>query len=575
MEERLPFRMPFRVENPTRWILAKIDWVAAAALLVLYAYGVFLMLSGEPRQWVDLITDDGYYYLGVVRGIVEQGSSSFSPPFETNGYQPLWVLLLSASAFVFGTSDTSLALQMVTLCYGFVAAFALASRRKFGFAFPAIATAAVFSGVTLEGMETVMMPVFIFGFFYGRSWRAKGIFSTLIFLTRLDALALVVARDAYFFLFRRERDLRHYLVLVPAAAAYFAVNYWIFGVPVPVSGLAKAVGNVPGENLGIVYLHAEAMQVPLLLLAAAAAFSALVTRRLDIRFKDEIVILAGSLAVICAYYALRSGWALWPWYYWPEMMIFFYAVMGGVLLLSENSASTSSVEPARYWAPVGAMLAVFAYALLPAKDFALTVLHHGPFAVPGASATFGEKNLELAELVRAKGFPEGTFFAMGDRAGSFGFFLGRRYRFLQTEGLVGPYSYYESMKNGQGESFLARHGVQYLVAERDRFFEDAEHIGVVEPVQPFSSRAGQYLVCFRKGDVVADQSYFRNGVYSKRYVFDFTKRAACPAPIAARFEELRNSNGKLRKFMLYSEYKPDDTWLARALGKFVPIPFAH
>lgn len=75
--------------------------------------------------------------------------------------------------------------------------------------------------------------------------------------------------------------------------------------------------------------------------------------------------------------------------------------------------------------------------------------------------------------------------------------------------------------------------------------------------------------------MVADQSYLRCGVYSKRYVFDFTKRAPCPEPISGRFEELRNSYGQLRKFMLYLEYKPNDTWPARALGKFVPSPYAQ
>jgi hypothetical protein len=560
--------MFLRNENPVEWIFQKIDALAVIALAALYGYGVFLILSGEPKVWVDLITDDGYYYLGVVRGLVEDGSSSFLPPFETNGYQPLWVLLLVASAFVFGTSDASLALQMYSMCYGFIALFAAMSKRMFGFAFPAIASAGAFYGATLEGMETAMIPVFVLGLFHSRSWPAKGLFSSLIFLTRLDALALVIARDAYFFIFRRDRDLRHYLILVPVAAAYFALNHFIFGVPVPVSGLAKAVGSVTGENLGLIYLHVEHLAAPALLMLSVIAFSAVVKGRMEIPFKDELIILLVTLAVVCAYYSLRSGWLTWPWYFWPQMMLFFYATTSGALLLLEQQES-SGTEPARYFIAAAATVAFFSYAMVPAKEYALSVLHHGPLWVE-REASFAEKNLELVELIKSRGFPEGTFFAMGDRAGSFGFFLGRRYNFIQTEGLVGPYSYYESMKSGNGEKFLVRHGVNYLIAERDRFFEEGEIIGVVEPVQPLSSRFGQYLTCFRKSEVVVDQTYLRNSVSSKRYLLDFSRRTACPASMVSHFEELRRSYGQLRKFMLYSEYRSGDGWTAQGLNRAIP-----
>lgn len=556
--------MPLRTAQPTlgwpladttQWALEKLDWLAVAALLALYAYGAGVILTGQPRDWVDLITDDGYYYLGVVRGIVEEGSSSFLPPFETNGYQPLWALLLSASAFVFGTSDRSLALQLYSLCYAFVAAFAWMSRRRFGFAFPAIASAAVFSGVTLEGMETVMMPVFILGLFYSKTWPARGIFASLIFLTRLDALALVVARDAYRLVFKRDWDFRHYGILVPVVLAYFGINYLGFGTPVPVSGLAKSLGQAAGENLGLVYLHLENLASTLLLLAAVLAFSAVTRRRVVLPFRDEILILLAALGVICGYYALRSGWLLWPWYYWPQMMLFFYAVLGGVRLLRENAASMPA-RAARTWLAATVMVALFVYALLPAAHFAVAVLHQGPIREGPRAESFGRKNVDLAQFVRSGGFPAGTFFAMGDRAGSFGFFLGRGHNFIQTEGLVGPYAYYDSMKKGEAERFLAAHGIDYLVAERDRFFEDGEIIGVVEPVQPLSSRFGQYLVCFRNSGIVLDQSYVRHGVQSKRYLFDFSTRTSCPQSMVHQFEALRQSYGQLRRFMLFSEYGP-------------------
>ena len=554
---------------PARWLLQRLDWLAIAAFLVLFAYGAVLLVLGNTRDWLDLVTDDGYYYLGVVRGIVEAGSSSFLPPYETNGYQPLWTLLLVATASVFGTSERALVMQMFATSFAFVALFAWMSRRRFGFAFPAIASAAVFSGATLEGMETAMLPVFVLGFFHSRSWLAGGAFSALLFLTRLDALALVVARDAYRLVFRRQVDLRHYLVLAPVVAGYFAFNHFAFGTPVPVSGLAKSVGNVTGENIGMFYLHGKALASSLLLLATVLALAA--TRRMQLPFREEISILLVALVVSCAYYALRSGWLPWPWYYWAEMMVFYYVTLGGALLLADKDKPVVA-SAATHAVLVTCTVLAFAYALLPAVRFSSALLSRGPLAPGRVADSFAVRNLELAELVRARKLPEGTFFAMGDRGGSFGFLLGRRYRFLHTEGLVGPYAYYASMRKGEGEQFLAQAGVEYLVAERDRFLEEGDLIGVVEPVQPLSSRTGQYLLCFPKDAIVIDQSYFRYGAYSQRYVFDFARRTACPADMVARFEGLRGSYGQLRKFTLHTEYTPARNWITRTLDRVLALP---
>lgn len=553
------------VESPARWIGERIDWLAIASLAALYAYGSYLIVFGEPMDWVSLIVDDAYYYLGIVRGLVVEGSSSFLPPFATNGYQPLWTWLLAASALVFGTSEKSLALQVYTACYAAIGVFAWMSKRRFGFAFPAIASAAVFSGATLEGMETAMLPALTLSYFYSRTWAGRGLASALLFLTRLDALALVVARDAYFILARRKIDLRHYLVLVPVAGAYFAFNYVAFGVAVPVSGLAKSIGSVAGENLSVISLHVDNLKTTGYLFLSVAMLSLAAQGKVRFAFRDEIVILLMALLAVCGYYTLRSGWAQWAWYYWPQTMLFFYVAMSAVLLLSK-SEEDGGHRSARYLVAAATVLVAFAYALGPAVRYSRMVFHSTPLS-GHRFGNFAEKNVELARMIRSGGYPRGTFFAMGDVAASFGFFLGREYRFIQTEGLVGPYAYYQSMKAGEGAAFLARHGVQFLIAERERFFEEGDLIGVVEPAQPLSSRFGQYLVCFRRGEVVLDQSYLSwSSVYTQRYVFDFSKRTACPASMVSEFRTLQQSYGRLKGFMLNSEHT-HDTWLYEAVHK--------
>lgn len=81
------------------------------------------------------------------------------------------------------------------------------------------------------------------------------------------------------------------------------------------------------------------------------------------------------------------------------------------------------------------------------------------------------------------------------------------------------------------------------------------------------------MVCFSKRDVLLDQTYYSwNNAYSLRYVFDFSRRTACPPAMMSRFEQLRRSYGELRKFSLYSEYKSADGWLLQALDRLVPHP---
>lgn len=544
---------------PARYFRS-LDYLSSLAILCLYLLGAWLIGANPAASWVDLITDDAYYYLGIVRSIVEAGSSSFLPPYETNGYQPLWVMVLTASAFVFGTSEKSLAIQMYTISFAFVGIFAYLSKRNYGLAFPAILSATVFSFVTLEGMETAMMAVYVLAFFEAKSWKSRGIFSSLIFLTRLDALALVAARDCYLFLRKKERDFKHYLILTPIVVIYAFVNYYSFGSFVPVSGLAKSVGNIPGENfLSIFFSYAPQLKVPIAILIAILISSALLTRNTTIKFKDELIALFISLLIITGYYGTLSGWPLWPWYHWPAMMLFFYVVTEAAYHLSQFDVSHLGENRTLTYVAFLTFFALFCYSAIPAVAFSRAIVGK-VLRSKNPIQSFGVKNLELVSYIKESKFPRGTFFAMGDRAGSFGFFLGRNYRFLHTEGLVGPYEYYKYLKNDIGEEFLRSQKIDYLVAERDNFFETKEIIGVAEPIQGLSSHFGPYLLCFDRKSIILDQTWmenkaWRDEVTNKRYLIKFSGKVACPADMIYRFKNLRDSYGALRRFTLPSEYE--------------------
>jgi hypothetical protein len=541
-----------------RWrLILRLDLLALGVLTLVLATSLWAIANLRAYQWVDLLWDDAYYYLGVARGIVERGQSSFLPPFETNGYQPLWLALITLTGFVFGTSTTALVAETYILCAAFTLAFAFVSRRAYGAAFPAIAVTLVFPVVMTVGMETTMIPALFILFMQAKGWRARGTLGTLLALARLDAACVILMRDLYTFATTRKVDLRHYMILVPAAAAYALFNQVMFGSPVPVSGLAKAIGAAPGENLStMIRLYAIGFQGTGLLLACALVAGALAKRRILPTYRREIVVAMASLACCVGYYGVASGWPIWPWYRWPILMINFY-------LLQELVAAAKAIDFGairRNWRSLGALAAAAAtvavawgvgdssYAAWRYADWRSRIVEGNTnYRFPAAS--FGQRNLVLVDWLKHRGVEPGAFFAMGDRAGSFGFFMGQDYRFIHTEGLVGPAAYVHAMKEGRAREFVDALPIDYWIADRGRYMEEGDIIGVMEPVQGLSSRVGPYLVCFTRGSILMSERY-RQGDWQQRLLIDATGRTPCPAAMEQRFERMRARYGAAANFSL-------------------------
>jgi hypothetical protein len=526
-----------------------LDASSFGALLFLFLSGMFLFIAKDPTVWVNLVFDDAYYYLGIVRGLLDGRGSSFMPPFETNGYQPLWLIILWASAKVFGTSDQSLIIQIFSLSFLSVLLFGIVSKIRYGYFFPAIACAISFSFVTLFGLETTLLPLLFVTFMSTQHWVKKGVLGSVIFLTRLDALSVVIARDAYS-LFKKEKvDLRHYLIVLPAITTYFVINYLLFKTPIPVSGLSKSVGDVFGENTAVGLSYLNALKSTIVLFAAVLAFLAINRQGISFKFKKELSILTMALCICAAYYIFKSGWPIWQWYVWPVFLLTYYLCMESVILLKSHSPVVLS---ARFVTSSLLILAALAYVFTPGirlVDDRVMSFTDTLKSIPRPES-FGKRNLELVDFIK-KTMPKGTFFAMGDRAGSFGFFLGNDFKFMHTEGLVGPYEYYQAMKKDQGEAFIDKLPIDYIIADREKYLEDDAVIGIAEPVQGLSSHSGPYLMCFHKSGIVLDQSYGVN----RRYLIAYRSKTPCPATLTASFLKLRNQYEGLSKFSLPSKYE--------------------
>ncbi len=540
----------------TSRLLLSADVLAVIAMVMIFSINIWLITETTPRIWVNLIADDGYYYLGIVRNLVEHRVSSFLPPYETNGYQPLWTVLLSVTASLFGTEKERLMLECYGLSVVFIVIFVVLSKIKYGSAFPAIVVSIWYQGVTLLGMETVAIPATSILFFTSKTWVGRGVFGSILFLERLDALSLVVARDIYFLVTRREIDPRPYLIIVPVIAVYCALNVQLFGTPLPVSGLIKSLHSVILENwsVSIQYISQSMRAVFILAIFLLISVIAPVPFR-KLKFVSEIIVCAIATALCALYYGVNSGWPLWAWYFWGPLLLAYY------VLLESVEVSIGYIELGR---PLTAGLVNGAILLIIGLTGGLTYVSSTVRLVNQARnllpipQSYKQANLDLADWVKQSKIPPGTMLAMGDRAGSFGFFLGDDYSFLHTEGLVGPLAYYSAMKNDQAIEFINQANIKYWIADREAFLEAGDILGVVEPVQGLSMHRGPYMICFNKSAIVRDMSYIigdalANEGHEHRLVFDMEGRVACPAGLQEQFVQLRDRYSGLRDMSLPQE----------------------
>lgn len=483
-----------------------------AIVLIVTLASAALTIAAPPYVWVDTLFDDAYYYLGVARHISLGDGSRFTFPLETNGYQPLWLLILTVLSLLVGADRALLAASTHLAILSVVLAFIFISWRQDGRAWPAALTSICFPMVILQGMETVLIPPLALLYFRSDGWKRGGL-ASLIFLSRLDALGLVLGRELYELAVSRRFDFRANAVLVTTMLLYAAVNLYLFGIPVPVSGLAKSLGNVTGENWPTgVRLVLGAAPV---LLTLALAWTA------QRRFRNPLPIFAAAFALVCSaiYYGVFSGWPTWNWYLWPAALLFYF-----VLIELIHCDAALQRNAAAIW------LAVM---FIPGPYFCFERL----MPPQAGNLSWGQANASMAAMINSSPAATATF-AMGDRAGSFGYLLADRFRVIQTEGLVGNVAYLDALKHNGGVRFLDAARTDYFVSDRDRYWVDQGTLAIPEPIQGLSARTGVMLICF---PVDAEIRGFQ--LRPERKLFRYAQRVTCPAPTVRLFNRLMQQYG--------------------------------
>jgi hypothetical protein len=517
-------------------ILSVAPWSIVAFIIIGQIYAVLLTLIAGPSSWVDFLQDDAYYYLAIARNISQNGLSAFSLPTETNGYQPLWLVILSLIAKTVASDRILLVAATHLLSLASIVSFLFLSRRHYGVAWPAATAVLLFPNIMTAGMETILIPPLAILYLRSTSPQMRGLFASLLFLTRLDALAFVAGRVFYELLTHRRVCWSEHIPLVITIACYFGVNLALFGTPVPVSGLAKAIGNVPGENLPTSVRFLRRVVPSLIALMPLIALR--ISRSYSFRNPEAVAASLAATVVSALYYGLFSGWPLWSWYLWPVMLVVYFTLL-------ELSGVRHRLPPA--WALPSKVWKVISVTLISTHMLAAVWVYHARFGpireyVDGrseGSISYGQDNVHVANALNKRvGLSERI--AMGDRAGSLGYFLDERIALLQLEGLVGSYEQIRQMRADRTLSYIGEFKPDWLIVDRDEplMLIDGQVV-IEEPLQGLSVHKGSFALCYPAQARLPLGSL--GSRRDQRYIFWFDQKEACSPAAQAWFEQWRST----------------------------------
>jgi hypothetical protein len=505
---------------------------------VVVALGWLIFTVHAPvRRLGASFDDDAYYYFGVARNLAHGLGSSFNGIDATNGYHPLWLLVLTP---IWKLASGRSALVLVRVLSGvlFCVSLYLLAKISLGLQRPAslvIGAAPVFLAAaagpahSFSGMEsTVLVPcvlaiLLVFVRTGGLSrervtprvaW-GLGALLALTCLARLDAVFLVaiVVLFVLWQLRHTGQELVQYALglMLPTTVtliAYALLNELWFGTATPVSGQAKALGAnglnwkpLQGFLKSPVFLgHSCWLGLAVLVTVPLALASTRRSKSVGARGLARgvaVVLVAEGLMVL--YYTLTLAYPLGSWYFASTEIVF----AGSVAALLDSAPIAVRV-PSKVLARAAAVLLVVAVLVVAGNLYRLD--RKGAHA-----AVWMQDEVTLANQLNQT-LPRDAVVAMGNRAGVLSYYLKRP--IVQTEGLVNSTEYLEALRHGDIGKFLnSRHVSIYVRSEFDQG-TPASTPGCTRFMEPFVTTGAKAPIVVCADDLIvekrlADGSYER------------------------------------------------------------------
>jgi hypothetical protein len=456
--------------------------IASAVLVACWAIG--WIAFGTPLAFFRP-ADDAYYYLDVAAHFVHGRGMSTDGIHTTNGYHPLWMLILLPFATLTEDGSQSLVVTAQLLsCIFFGAAVAgiIATARRSGLSVFAAVSGALFLffppwrgivGAVLEGgVALALLSWFAYaaqrlrdrleaGSGDARAGLFLGVLGALAVLARLDSVWLVgvVCLAAYWWVVRCEdlaaksRRRVATTILGPPIAllgGYVLFNVSFFGHALPISGEVKSA--FPHPNLSLGHLRESVRGfLPYYLLLPISWLGLLVARTRRLRIFPLLLALTLGTSAQAAYILLFARAGTFWWH-------FVSLVPSGLLAIGtlvDVAVGLSVRQPLRVLAmwTISAFMAVVLVAPLPAS--LMKRLPDGKRAANTGWRIEAEKAADWASTH----LPPGVMLAMRD-GGAFGYYA--RQPVLDLDGVSSSYDYQDALCDGRLNDELQRSKVRFV-----------------------------------------------------------------------------------------------------------------
>lgn len=465
----------------------------AATIAVSVVWLPVILLSGPAIH--DLTYDDAFYYFGIGRNIAEGNGSTFDGTNVTNGYHPLWMLVVTG-VYAVGFDGTAAVRAALVLCLAlwvgalFVLAGvigravdgwpALAGRadearaaRRGNLALALVWFALGANPYVLKlfvsGMETSLAALVGVGLL-ALSTRTQGdpferplaaaVGTGLLFLSRTDAVFLVAALCCWSALGRRRIDRRVLgvgLAFSTVVVAYLASNLALVGHPMQISGTWKRVSPDVAGWVQVVVLVAAATGV--LLTGQRNRLADHTTRfpRLRSWYGATAWWPAGALLLLAYEWGFTTE--IYLWHYAPQALWLLATVPHAVADLYEGATVERPADHPEATARSRQVAAIVAAPFVLGGAWQLRTFTHPELR----SMQLGDR--AAAEWIAAN-LPEDAVVASFD-AGVIGYFADRPV--VNLDGLVNSFEWHEARQEGTEATaaFLRAAGVTHIANHGD------------------------------------------------------------------------------------------------------------
>jgi len=441
-------------------------------LALIIAGSVTLYTRFFRSSFFAFFEDDFFYYVQVAKNLALHGHSTFDGVHATNGYHPLWLLLLTLLYKILPGISFFIAAQTVALACS--VAIYLALLRCFrALAIPLSTSRAAALLLSMHallllryGMEvTLAIPLALWAlalylspeFFWTPSQTA--VFSLLActaVLARIDIILLfAILVPPQLLTMPLSKALRRaglILLCFTPLFLYLIVNYCLFHTFLPISGLAKELkplfppSPVSARSLILPFDRMKAVFVyPALLALFLGSLQLLhIWNRLQPRLRQTFAILLLFPVLHTLLLSFIGDWPVWPWYFYSFVFSTVAATMIALLSVPVPVASHTRTSTTVVFSLYAASLCYFIYI--------------AGYAVAKPPSRMALLSADMAAFAQQH---PGTY-AMGDQAGTTAYLAGQP--FVQLEGLMMDGAYLDNIRHRSSVSdVLQRYHADYYI----------------------------------------------------------------------------------------------------------------